>query len=362
MTEEIKPESEQHVSPGATLKQARLSAGLSLNDLAAKLYVKPAEIEAIEHDLLDSNKSRTFIKGYVKNYARAVGLNVVELSHSFDAYHKNGNTQSDSAKLQSFSKRVAKEANDNRWMMVTYFILLLFIGGFVLWYVQQTDLSFSQAADAADDNQTQEQKPPVEEPIVQPESTVLQSTTRSSDSVDLESAALSGVSSESNSLESNRLENEPASLLKNSENSDSAEMTSIEENIVNASTALVAEKDPEQELVNNTIQTLQSVNNQPIDATEISELGESQDTNTSTVSVVFTFEEDCWVNIVDASGEAIAFGVKKAGRVMDIQGIPPFNITLGLPQVVSIVYDGEEVDMSGFSGREVGKLILPPQG
>jgi cytoskeleton protein RodZ len=351
MTEEIKPESEQQVSPGATLKQARLSAGLSLNDLATKLYVKPAEIEAIENDLLDSNKSRTFIKGYVKNYARAVGLNVVELSHAFDAYHKSGDTQPDSAKLQSFSKRVAKEANDNRWMMVTYFILLLFIGGFVLWYMQQPDLSFSQAADSADDNQTQEQEPPEEAPdFGEPESAFLQSTTLPSESVDLD-----GVIPERSATESNISDKEATSLL---ENSVSGEMASAEENKISASTAL----EPEQESETNTTQNLRTVDIQPIDASNLSEPVEPQDTITSTVSVVFTFEEDCWVNIVDASGEAIAYGVKKAGRVMDIQGVPPFNITLGLPQVVRIVYDGEEVDMSGFSGREIGKLVLPPQG
>lgn len=344
MTDEIKPESEQQVSPGATLKQARLSAGLSVNDLASKLYVKPAEIEAIESDVLDANKSRTFTKGYVKNYARIVGLNVVALGDAFDAFHNSGTLQSDNTKLQSFSKRVAKEANDNRWMMVTYFILLLFIGGFVLWYVQQPGASLPKSEVLVGEQQTPngntaaqtkqativeeiaEEEPLEPDSIILSDSAVLTQTQANNESqpvYDNQIAALNDVLAEQSSQKTD------------------IEAQDVQEDVVNS---------------------LRKVDVQPIDATNLPEPVEPQDTITPSVSVVFTFKEDCWVEIIDASGEAIAYGVKKAGRVMGIEGVPPFNIKLGAPQVVSIVYDGEEVDMSGFSGRQIGKLVLPPQG
>lgn len=68
------------------------------------------------------------------------------------------------------------------------------------------------------------------------------------------------------------------------------------------------------------------------------------------------------MNLVDATGEAIAFGIKKSGRVMPVSGIPPFEVTLGKPQYVSISYAGETVDMSQFDGTRTAKFNLPMQG
>ena len=80
-----------------------------------------------------------------------------------------------------------------------------------------------------------------------------------------------------------------------------------------------------------------------------------------TVQLEFTFADDCWVNIVDASGEAIAYGVKVKGRVMPISGIPPFAVTLGAPQVVSISYAGEAVDLSAIPAGQIARFELPMQ-
>ena len=79
------------------------------------------------------------------------------------------------------------------------------------------------------------------------------------------------------------------------------------------------------------------------------------------VALVFNFSADCWVNITDASGEAIAYGIKAAGYEMQVSGLPPFEVTLGAPNVVQISYDGEAVDMSGFDPTRTAKFSLPMQ-
>lgn len=66
------------------------------------------------------------------------------------------------------------------------------------------------------------------------------------------------------------------------------------------------------------------------------------------------FRGDCWVKVVDASGNELAFGIKKSGKTMNLSGIAPFNVILGDPSVVSMNIDGKDVDLSGYTpGKRV---------
>ena len=76
-------------------------------------------------------------------------------------------------------------------------------------------------------------------------------------------------------------------------------------------------------------------------------------------TAIFMFTGDCWVSIYDATGERIAYGVKKAGYVMTIIGKPPFKVDIGRPALASIEFNGDSVDMSQFDKDNVAKFTLP---
>jgi cytoskeleton protein RodZ len=77
------------------------------------------------------------------------------------------------------------------------------------------------------------------------------------------------------------------------------------------------------------------------------------------VELIFEFSGDCWMNLADATGENIAYGVKVKGRVMPVTGIPPFVVTLGAPEVVKIRYAGERIDMTFLPSGRIAKFDLP---
>ena len=136
--EQLLEADEQHVpatpSPGQLLREAREKQGLSQQAIADKLFLRVNIISDLEENRLDENTSVTFFKGYVRLYAKNVGLNPEELIALFEQYHT---APKPPAKLQSFSKRVAKQAHDDRWMMVTYIIALILLAGVVVWWYQQ---------------------------------------------------------------------------------------------------------------------------------------------------------------------------------------------------------------------------------
>ena len=62
------------VSPGARLRQAREAANLRVGDIATALRLEPKMIAALESDSFDRLPAPTFVRGYLRGYARTVGL------------------------------------------------------------------------------------------------------------------------------------------------------------------------------------------------------------------------------------------------------------------------------------------------
>ncbi|GAB0111818.1 RodZ domain-containing protein [Pseudoalteromonas distincta] len=83
----------------------------------------------------------------------------------------------------------------------------------------------------------------------------------------------------------------------------------------------------------------------------------NQDDSASTI--VMNFNDESWVEIYDAKGDKVAFGVKKAGYVMTVSGTPPFSVVLGKHDVVSITLNGKPVDISAFPKNRLAKFKLP---
>ncbi len=61
-------------SAGAMLRAARETAGLSIDALSQQLKLSPRQVKALEDGDYASLPGRTFVRGFVRNYARAVGI------------------------------------------------------------------------------------------------------------------------------------------------------------------------------------------------------------------------------------------------------------------------------------------------
>lgn len=73
-TQAIGSRSEDGLSPGGILGNARRRRGLSIADVAYALKLAPRQVEAIEADAFDQLRGLTFARGFVRNYARHLGI------------------------------------------------------------------------------------------------------------------------------------------------------------------------------------------------------------------------------------------------------------------------------------------------
>lgn len=304
-------------SPGKILREERIKQGLSQQDMADKLFLRITNIVEIEEDRLDDNTSITFTKGYVRMYAKQLGINDKAVIAEFEKLHT---APKPPAKLQSFSRRVAKQAHDDRWMMVTYIILFLLVAGVVAWWYQQSGEESPVEDEGAGS--------PASVSVAQQGAAALQENQKIENAAPPNPIAVRRVSEEA-SIATDEADPVPAPSADEPESVDEQET--------------FAEESPQAEAV----------------ATMNPEMTEDEVTPTE---VTFTFGTDCWVNVEDATGEAIAYGVKQAGRVMTIQGLPPFEVTLGAPDNVTISYAGEPVDMSSYQNGRTARFTLPIQG
>jgi cytoskeleton protein RodZ len=65
--------------PGQRLKEARESLSWSIDEVAAKLKLKPRQVQAMEADAYGELPGATFVRGFMRNYAKLVQLDPEQL-------------------------------------------------------------------------------------------------------------------------------------------------------------------------------------------------------------------------------------------------------------------------------------------
>jgi len=351
-----KPEVDLENSPGKQLIKAREALGLTQEQVADRLHLRINSVRAVEQDTPEPGVSVTFSKGYVRLYAKLVHLETEPLLAAYDKIHKQAEQP---AKLQSFSKRVTREAHDQRWNMVTIVVVLLVIGSVIGWWVQQSDSfkdSQSFVANTFDSLFSESENAQNENDQTQTGQSV--DTTSANDDVvavrlnvgpEISEEAVAELEKKSNTLTQDIGEEEVQDATELMPNMIDDDIETLDDNV-----NVVAEL------------TSNPSNNMIDEASDLAAEATSSFTADSgtkvnedaTANMVFTFKEDCWVSVKDANDEVIAIGVKTKGRVMEVSGLAPINVILCSPTNVDIVFNGKNVDMSIYPKTRTANFTL----
>jgi cytoskeleton protein RodZ len=66
-------------SPGALLRWGREQRNLSIEEIASELHLTKVRVIAIEEDDFSSFSGETFVRGYLRLYARVIGIDEKEV-------------------------------------------------------------------------------------------------------------------------------------------------------------------------------------------------------------------------------------------------------------------------------------------
>lgn len=271
---------------GQMLSDARLARQLSIAQVALQLNLKPEQVEKLEQDKIDG-MAETFARGYVRAYGRLLKLPEASLMAAFGKH--TGCQQSSAKPMRTFSNRTARQATENRFMWLTYAMIVALLIMLFIWWWQSRDTVPATTVSTAQSNISTVQPPPA--------ATESPAQTVTTDS-ELEAAEVT-----------------PEQLTEMLE-----QLVPPEEAVVSA-------------------------------AQDVAEPVQDQ--------LEMRFTENCWVDVVDAEGNRIAFGTKQAGYIMQVSGKAPFVVTLGNPSVVQINVNQQAFDMSSFAAGRVAKFTIP---
>ncbi len=126
------------VTAGQMLRDARIALDISVRQVSDNIHLKMAVIDNIEQDISDKHISQTFMRGYIRCYARYLKISEAEVLSAYDCQNAACEQQ---AELQSFSRRTKLEAHDNRLMLVSYGILGFMLIIFLIWGFQRNDVA-----------------------------------------------------------------------------------------------------------------------------------------------------------------------------------------------------------------------------
>jgi len=312
------------VGPGEILSEARKKISLSVEDVAKKLNFKTGLVDNIERDLFDQKLPATYNRGYLRSYAKLVNVNVDDVIAAYDLLDV---AEAQRSEMQSFSNLTEKQAEHSRLMWLSYFIAAILFGLMILWWQQEP----KQTADDQEIEKTANSILQDIEDLKKNKTDLAVVNNKEGDGqlnkvvADIQTAE-SDVTGEKNEL-----------LAINN----IAEQEVINTSLNDSTNELIASMEAQTNVDNILTETME-----PEPALEIS-------------TAVFTFSGDCWVNIYDASGERIAWGIKKSGYVMSVEGVAPLEVTLGKPELAIIEFNGQLVDLSGFNAGNIAKFTLP---
>jgi len=85
MTNPQEPIDKDERSAGTLLRQGRETAGMSIEQVADKLNLLQSVISSLEKDCHERIRGETFVRGYMRNYARLVGIDDTEVVNRYNA-------------------------------------------------------------------------------------------------------------------------------------------------------------------------------------------------------------------------------------------------------------------------------------
>ncbi|MGR1181912.1 cytoskeleton protein RodZ [Aeromonas veronii] len=309
----------QAVGPGQLLRNAREQLGWTREQVASRIHLRLTLIAAIESDTYDKHTSHTFIRGYLRTYAKLVGIPDETI---LAAYDKLGLTPPDNIDMQSFSRRSRQQANDSRLKVVTWLVILVLIALSVAWWWQNTSRRSAGDEALAATEMSATSSTPAEPAITPPDA--------------INTAPVEGAA------------NAPAAtdVIAPAVVSDAtATLAPV--------SAAVAPSDVSAAVGTATDAAVSGAN-----GTESEEVVVDPAT---APQLKMSFTADCWLDVKDANGKTLFSGLKKANDELVLEGAEPLKFIIGAPMAVKLDYKGQSFDMSRYNNGRTARFSLPQE-
>ena len=344
------PDSE--LSPGALLQRSRQRYGWSIEDVADELKLLPYVVEAIEQDDYSQMAGWTYAVGYLRSYAKLVGVGIDEAIKANESLMPQKNDGPGTLTHRT-AGRVSIPISLS-WV-VTVVVVFIVVGGLGATYWKRAN----EEERIVLDNQTT--------------ATETESALATASSV--EESLASGISSLDSGLGSiannGPIGNDPAgetTLTQNKISNKVVESSIGSKVIVNADAvqkqlALLTVANMDTRIIGSLRTTMLEESkaktlSDDIEYDPIRNLG-SNDSDRSNARVFeLFFDEGSWVDVRDSRDQQLLRDNMPAGTAVQLEGEPPFTIFIGNAAGVRYLYRGTEKHAPASGNSLFGRFQL----
>jgi cytoskeleton protein RodZ len=278
---------------------------------------------ALEEDNYDAFPSATFVSGYLRSYARILGLAEEDFVRPLAASIEPPSI------VTTIGSKEQASSRDLPVRLVTYLLIIAVIVSVAMWWLAQRNSNsgavVAPAEEAALDSEGTLSLPPVQESLGEEGETA--------------PAAGDGAEAESDS------------------HSDTAEQGGDE---------AASEVSPAEPAVE------EATSEAPRMAQSAPQTGSDSEASTDDEPpapppltdampksrLELRYQADSWTEVNDSAGRNLVYGLIQAGQVLELRGEAPFRVFLGYAPGVTVYYNGDLFDHSPFQRRDVARFRI----
>ncbi len=336
------------INPGETLRKARENRNLSLKDVAAQLNLTPTALTHLEAGAFDRLPGHTFARGYIRAYAKLLGMDQNRLVVEFDHYTGTDASGSPVHSIGQIEQPVRLAQSLMRLVSVALLGLLV-VAGYFWWQEQSASRDALKSPIALEHVEVESADGTTQiHPLDEPEDQAVQVA-----EVDVEVVQPAPT--------------EPVAGSQ-TEAAPTADVAAPAPAVQPGATPVVAAPAASPAAVNPTAQAVAvvtppaaavtpqlepapaAVTPPPAPATPVAGPGEGL--------VGIRFTANCWVQLTDANGKVLFSALKRAGETVELAGKTPLELRLGYASGAQVSFNGQPVDVAPFTSGETARMKL----
>lgn len=303
------------VNPGETLRQARENNGWTLAEVALKLNLTASSLSNLETGAFDKLPGHTFARGYIRAYAKLLGMDQTSLVHEFDLYT---GTDANGSNVHSLG-RIEEPVRVSHTILriVSLLLLIAVIGGGFIWWQDQTSMRAKDLIGLAPEHVEVEGADGTTRihPLDEPEDQAVAEA-----KVEGETPVATDPAAQQAGTDAPALPVAP---------------------VTPAATPAPVAPTP-------VVPAPVAVPDAAAPAAPVAGTGK----------VNLQYTADCWTQVTDGTGKVLFGGLKRKGENLEVSGKPPLTLRLGYARGAQVTYNGQAVDVAPFTSGETARLKL----
>ncbi len=333
------PDAMQAVSLGKMLCEARERTGLSVADVANQIKFAPRQIEALEADDFQHLPEMTFVRGFVRSYAKMLDMDAQPLLALLPQTNAPPMPLTPISVEVPFPGAYSPNWHNLIWLGVTLLLAVLVVV-FAVWHFT-TPVAQPEAAQV---------ETPVSLPLkmeIIPASPVLETNVNMPPAV--AEAQPEPVEAQSSVLAAKSLASKPHDVLIATggmpEILPQTRPTKPAAQPGQTSTRIAPAASGKTEVPAQT---------QPVKPVA------QPDTLPKTSALYFVFDKDSWVEVRDSEGKILSSRINQQGSELRLNGQEPFSLVISHAASVQLYHRGKQVDLAPYTrvSSEVARLTL----